>query len=193
MNGTKVLSIIILIGIGNILFAGCNIYNRNEKDFNDVSTNQDILNIYEYNDKFTNSYKKYVDPLYREKYDSIGVFLLNQGDKTNYDYAREYKDLLEIIKRNLIKFKDDMNNIVVEDIKLTKLNNELVENNINLIDEIQLEIDNIVNIPVDKYSIPKAKFIEFLEYSINVSKEVGKEFKTSVKNIRTYLDIELNK
>lgn len=193
MNGTKVLSIIILIGIGNILFAGCNIYNRNEKDFNDVSTNQDILNIYEYNDKFTNSYKKYIDPLYREKYDSIGVFLLNQGDKTNYDYAREYKDLLEIIKRNLIKFKDDMNNIVVEDIKLTKLNNELVENNINLIDEIQLEIDNIVNIPVDKYSIPKAKFIEFLEYSINVSKEVGKEFKTSVKNIRTYLDIELNK
>lgn len=193
MNGTKVLSIIILIGIGNILFAGCNIYNRNEKDFNDVSTNQDILNIYEYNDKFTNSYKKYIDPLYREKYDSIGVFLLNQGDKTNYDYAREYKDLLEIIKRNLIKFKDDMNNIVVEDIKLTKLNNELVENNVNLIDEIQLEIDNIVNIPVDKYSIPKAKFIEFLEYSINVSKEVGKEFKTSVKNIRTYLDIELNK
>ena len=193
MNGTKVLSIIILIGIGNILFTGCNIYNRNEKDFNDVSANQDILNIYEYNDKFTNSYKKYIDPLYREKYDSIGVFLLNQGDKTNYDYAREYKDLLEIIKRNLIKFKDDMNNIVVEDIKLTKLNNELVENNINLIDEIQLEIDNIVNIPVDKYSIPKAKFIEFLEYSINVSKEVGKEFKTSVKNIRTYLDIELNK
>lgn len=193
MNSIKILSIILLIGIGNILFTGCNIYNRNEKDFNDVGTKQEILNIYEYNDKFTNSYKKYIDPIYKEQYDSIGVFLLNQGDKTNYDYAKEYKDLLEIIKRNLIKFKDNMNNLVTEDIKLTKLNNELVEKNINLIKEIQLEIDNIVNIPVDKYSIPKAKFIEFLESSISVSKEVENEFKTSIKDIRTYLDIELNK
>jgi hypothetical protein len=189
MNNIKILSVIVLIAIGNILLAGCDILNKN----NNEKINQDGLSIYEYNDKFSNLYKKYIDPIYKEEYDDIKKFISNQGNKSNYDYSNEYKELLEIANQHLIEFKNGMNNLIMKDINLTKLNNKLVENTANLINEIELSINNISDIPIDKYSMTKTKFINYLEKNTALSNEIETKFEDSIKSIRTYLDIELNK
>lgn len=194
MYNLKILSAILIVIIGNILFTGCNHYNKNKNNENDSSNNNyEVLSIYEYNDIFSTSYKKYIDPIYKEEYDDLELFLLKQGYKSNYEYVSEYKKLLEISKRHLTSFKSYMKNLVIEDINVTNLNNKLVQANEALIDEIKFEVDKIDNIPVDNYSIPRPKFIDYLEKNINTSKDIENEFENSIKDIRSYLDVELNK
>lgn len=194
MYNLKILSAILIVIIGNILLTGCNHYNKNKNNENDSSNNNyEVLSIYEYNDIFSTSYKKYIDPIYKEEYDDLELFLLKQGHKSNYEYVSRYKELLEISKRQLISFKSDMENLVIEDINVTNLNNKLVQTNEALINEIKFEVDKIVDIPVDNYSIPRPKFIDYLEKNISTSKDIENEFESSIKDIRSYLDIELNK
>ena len=194
MRKLKILSVVLLIIIGNILCMGCEIYSKygENKSDNENST-QEGLSIYEYNDKFTNLYKKYIEPIDKEEYDDIKQFLLNQGDEDNYKSLSKYKDLLNISSQQLNEFKKGMNNLVMKDINLTKLNNELVEYTSNLIKNIEVEIKDIDNIPLDNYSMAKSKFILYLQKNISISNYIKTKFENSIESIRNYLDIELNK
>lgn len=194
MKNLKILSVALVIMIGNILFMGCKIYNKyGENKSNSTNTNQEGLSIYEYNDKFTNLYKKYIDPIEKEEYDDIKNFLLKQDNEDNYKSLKKYKKLLNISNKQLIEFKKGMNNLVTKDIDLTKLNNELIENTLNLIKEIEVEIKEIDSIPLDNYSMAKSEFIVYLQKNISIQSYIKTKFKNSIESIRNYLDIELNK
>ncbi|MFR9069882.1 MAG: hypothetical protein ACLVIU_05935, partial [Paraclostridium sp.] len=169
MKNLKILSVALVIMIGNILFMGCEIYNKyGENKINSRNNNQEGLSIYEYNDKFTNLYKKYIDPIEKEEYDDIKKFLLKQDNEDNYKSLNKYKKLLNISNQQLIEFKKGMNNLVTKDIDLTKLNNELIENTLNLIKEIEVEIKEIDNIPLDNYSMAKSEFIVYLQKNVSI-------------------------
>ena len=194
MKNLKILSVALVIMIGNILFMGCEIYNKyGENKINIRNNNQEGLSIYEYNDIFTNLYKKYIDPIEKEEYDDIKKFLLKQDNEDNYKSLNKYKKLLNISNQQLIEFKKGMNNLVTKDIDLTKLNNELIENTLNLIKEIEVEIKEIDNIPPDNYSMAKSEFIVYLQKNISIQSYIKTKFENSIKSIRNYLDIELNK
>ena len=194
MKNLKILSVALVIMIGNILFMGCEIYNKyGENKINIRNNNQEGLSIYEYNDKFTNLYKKYIDTIEKEEYDDIKKFLLKQDNEDNYKSLNKYKKLLNISNQQLIEFKKGMNNLVTKDIDLTKLNNELIENTLNLIKEIEVEIKEIDNIPPDNYSMAKSEFIVYLQKNISIQSYIKTKFENSIKSIRNYLDIELNK
>ena len=194
MKNLKILSVALVIMIGNILFMGCEIYNKyGENKSNSRNTNQEGLSIYEYNDKFTNLYKKYIDPIEKEEYDDIKNFLLKQDNEDNYKSLKKYKKLLNISNQQLIEFKKGMNNLVTKDIDLTKLNNELIENTLNLIKEIEVEIKEIDNIPLDNYSMAKSEFIVYLQKNVSIQSYIKTKFENSIESIRNYLDIELNK
>lgn len=194
MKNIKILSVALVIMIGNILFMGCEIYNKyGENKINIRNNNQEGLSIYEYNDIFTNLYKKYIDPIEKEEYDDIKKFLLKQDNEDNYKSLNKYKKLLNISNQQLIEFKKGMNNLVTKDIDLTKLNNELIENTLNLIKEIEVEIKEIDNIPLDNYSMAKSEFIVYLQKNISIQSYIKTKFENSIESIRNYLDIELNK
>ena len=194
MKNLKILSVALVIMIGNILFMGCEIYNKyGENKINSRNNNQEGLSIYEYNDKFTNLYKKYIDPIEKEEYHDIKKFLLNQDNEDNYKSLSKYKKLLNISNQQLIEFKKGMNNLVTKDINLTKLNNELIENNMNLIKEIEVEIKEIDNIPLDNYSMAKSEFIVYLQKNVSIQSYIKTKFENSIESIKNYLDIELNK
>ncbi|MBC6003715.1 MAG: hypothetical protein E7C86_07305 [Paeniclostridium sordellii] len=194
MKNLKILSVALVIMIGNILFMGCEIYNKyGENKINIRNNNQEGLSIYEYNDIFTNLYKKYIDPIEKEEYDDIKKFLLKQDNEDNYKSLNKYKKLLNISNQQLIEFKKGMNNLVTKDIDLTKLNNELIENTLNLIKEIEVEIKEIDNIPPDNYSMAKSEFIVYLQKNISIQSYIKTKFENSIESIRNYLDIELNK
>ena len=194
MKNIKILSVALVIMIGNILFMGCEIYNKyGENKINIRNNNQEGLSIYEYNDIFTNLYKKYIDPIEKEEYDDIKKFLLKQDNEDNYKSLNKYKKLLNISNQQLIEFKKGMNNLVTKDIDLTKLNNELIENTLNLIKEIEVEIKEIDNIPPDNYSMAKSEFIVYLQKNISIQSYIKTKFENSIESIRNYLDIELNK
>ncbi|MDU1539045.1 hypothetical protein ACQQ2T_11160 [Paraclostridium tenue] len=194
MKNLKILSVALVIMIGNILFMGCEIYNKyGENKINSRNNNQEGLSIYEYNDKFTNLYKKYIDPIEKEEYDDIKKFLLKQDNEDNYKSLNKYKKLLNISNQQLIEFKKGMNNLVTKDIDLTKLNNELIENTLNLIKEIEVEIKEIDNIPLDNYSMAKSEFIVYLQKNVSIQSYIKTKFENSIESIRNYLDIELNK
>ena len=194
MKNLKILSVALVIMIGNILFMGCEIYNKyGENKINIRNNNQEGLSIYEYNDIFTNLYKKYIDPIEKEEYDDIKKFLLKQDNEDNYKSLNKYKKLLNISNQQLIEFKKGMNNLVTKDIDLTKLNNELIENTLNLIKEIEVEIKEIDNIPPDNYSMAKSEFIVYLQKNISIQNYIKTKFENSIESIRNYLDIELNK
>lgn len=194
MKNLKILSVALVIMIGNILFMGCEIYNKyGENKINSRNNNQEGLSIYEYNDKFTNLYKKYIDPIEKEEYDDIKKFLLKQDNEDNYKSLNKYKKLLNISNQQLIEFKKGMNNLVTKDIDLTKLNNELIENTLNLIKEIEVEIKEIDNIPLDNYSMAKSEFIVYLQKNVSIQSYIKTKFENSIESIRNYLYIELNK
>ncbi len=194
MKNLKILSVALVIMIGNILFMGCEIYNKyGENKINSRNNNQEGLSIYEYNDKFTNLYKKYIDPIEKEEYDDIKKFLLKQDNEDNYKSLNKYKKLLNISNQQLIEFKKGMNNLVTKDINLTKLNNELIENTLNLIKEIEVEIKEIDNIPLDNYSMAKSEFIVYLQKNVSIQSYIKTKFENSIESIKNYLDIELNK
>lgn len=194
MKNLKILSVALVIMIGNILFMGCEIYNKyGENKINSRNNNQEGLSIYEYNDKFTNLYKKYIDPIEKEEYHDIKKFLLNQDNEDNYKSLSKYKKLLNISNQQLIEFKKGMNNLVTKDINLTKLNNELIENTLNLIKEIEVEIKEIDNIPLDNYSMAKSEFIVYLQKNVSIQSYIKTKFENSIESIKNYLDIELNK
>ena len=194
MKNLKILSVALVIMIGNILFMGCEIYNKyGENKINIRNNNQEGLSIYEYNDIFTNLYKKYIDPIEKEEYDDIKKFLLKQDNEDNYKSLNKDKKLLNISNQQLIEFKKGMNNLVTKDIDLTKLNNELIENTLNLIKEIEVEIKEIDNIPPDNYSMAKSEFIVYLQKNISIQSYIKTKFENSIESIRNYLDIELNK
>lgn len=194
MKNLKILSVALVIMIGNILFMGCEIYNKyGENKINSRNNNQEGLSIYEYNDKFTNLYKKYIDPIEKEEYDDIKKFLLKQDNEDNYKSLNKYKKILNISNQQLIEFKKGMNNLVTKDIDLTKLNNELIENTLNLIKEIEVEIKEIDNIPLDNYSMAKSEFIVYLQKNVSIQSYIKTKFENSIESIRNYLDIELNK
>ena len=194
MKNLKILSVALVIMIGNILFMGCEIYNKyGENKINSRNNNQEGLSIYEYNDKFTNLYKKYIDPIEKEEYDDIKKFLLKQDNEDNYKSLNKYKKLLNISNQQLIEFKKGMNNLVTKDIDLTKLNNELIENTLNLIKEIEVEIKEIDNIPLDNYSMAKSELIVYLQKNVSIQSYIKTKFENSIESIRNYLDIELNK
>ena len=86
-----------------------------------------------------------------------------------------------------------MNNLVTKDINLTKLNNELIENTLNLIKEIEVEIKEIDNIPLDNYSMAKSEFIVYLQKNVSIQSYIKTKFENSIESIKNYLDIELNK
>ena len=194
MKNLKILSVALVIMIGNILFMGCEIYNKyGENKINIRNNNQEGLSIYEYNDIFTNLYKKYIDPIEKEEYDDIKKFLLKQDNEDNYKSLNKYKKLLNISNQQLIEFKKGMNNLVTKDIDLTKLNNELIENTLNLIKEIEVEIKEIDSIPLDNYSMAKSEFIVYLQKNVSIQSYIKTKFENSIESIRNYLDIELNK
>ena len=194
MKNLKILSVALVIMIGNILFMGCEIYNKyGENKINIRNNNQEGLSIYEYNDIFTNLYKKYIDPIEKEEYDDIKKFLLKQDNEDNYKSLNKYKKILNISNQQLIEFKKGMNNLVTKDIDLTKLNNELIENTLNLIKEIEVEIKEIDSIPLDNYSMAKSEFIVYLQKNVSIQSYIKTKFENSIESIRNYLDIELNK
>lgn len=194
MKNLKILSLVVVIIIGNILCMGCGIYDKYGKNKNNnINTTQEGLSVYEYNDKFTSLYKQYIEPIEKENYDDIKQFFLNQDNEDNYKNLNKYKKLLAISNQQLIEFKRGINNLVMKDINLTKLNNELVENTLSLIKEVEREIKDIDNIPIDNYSMVKSKFIVYLQENISMPSYIKTKFKNSIKSIRNYLDIELNK
>lgn len=194
MKNLKILSLVVVIIIGNILCMGCGIYDKYGKNKNNnINTTQEGLSVYEYNDKFTSLYKQYIEPIEKENYDDIKQFFLNQDNEDNYKNLNKYKKLLDISNQQLIEFKRGINNLVMKDINLTKLNNELVENTLSLIKEVEREIKDIDNIPIDNYSMVKSKFIVYLQENISMPSYIKTKFKNSIKSIRNYLDIELNK
>ena len=194
MKNLKILSLVVVIIIGNILCMGCGIYDKYVKNKNNnINTTQEGLSVYEYNDKFTSLYKQYIEPIEKENYDDIKQFFLNQDNEDNYKNLNKYKKLLDISNQQLIEFKRGINNLVMKDINLTKLNNELVENTLSLIKEVEREIKDIDNIPIDNYSMVKSKFIVYLQENISMPSYIKTKFKNSIKSIRNYLDIELNK
>ena len=65
----------------------------------------------------------------------------NQELTSTTDYLNEYENLLEICERHITEFKEDMNNLVMQDVKLTDMNNELVELSTILITEINNKIN----------------------------------------------------
>lgn len=194
MKNLKILSLVVVIIIGNILCMGRGIYDKYVKNKNNnINTTQEGLSVYEYNDKFTSLYKQYIEPIEKENYDDIKQFFLNQDNEDNYKNLNKYKKLLDISNQQLIEFKRGINNLVMKDINLTKLNNELVENTLSLIKEVEREIKDIDNIPIDNYSMVKSKFIVYLQENISMPSYIKTKFKNSIKSIRNYLDIELNK
>lgn len=194
MKNFKILSLVVVIIIGNILCMGCGIYDKYVKNKNNnINTTQEGLSVYEYNDKFTSLYKQYIEPIEKENYDDIKQFFLNQDNEDNYKNLNKYKKLLNISNQQLIEFKRGINNLVMKDINLTKLNNELVENTLNLIREVEREIKDIDNIPIDNYSMVKSKFIVYLQENISMPSYIKTKFENSIKSIRNYLYIELNK
>jgi len=192
MSNIKILSIIFII-IGNVLLGGCSLYKGiNHNLNNNEKFNQEELSVFEYNEQFMNSYKKYIEPLYIEEYDNAKKFLKDQGSISNEGYIKEYKKLLEVSGRNISGFKKEMNNLVTQDIELTDLNNELVKNSDDLITEINTKVNETKNIPKEKYSLETEKFINYIELNFQISETITNKFANSIKNIRHYLDIELN-
>lgn len=193
MSNIKILSIIFII-VGNVLLGGCSFYKGiNYNLNNNESFNQEGLSVFEYNEQFTNSYKKYIEPLYIEEYDNTEKFFENQRLTSNEGYIEEYKKLLEIYERHISGFKKDMNNLVMKDIELTDLNNQLVKNSENLIMEINSKTDEIKDIPKEKYSLETESFINYIESSFQISEIITNKFEDSIDNINNYLNIELNK
>lgn len=193
MRNIKILSIIFII-IGNVLLGGCSFYKgTNHNSNNNEGVNQNGLSIFEYNDQFTSSYKKYIEPLYIEEFDNAEKFLKNQELTSNTDYLDEYKNLLEICERHISGFKKDMNNLVMQDLKLTDLNNELVENSNTLITEINNKINALESIPSEKHSLDSDSFVDYIESNFQISEIITDKFENSVNNIKNYLNIELNK
>lgn len=193
MSNIKILSIIFII-VGNVLLGGCSFYKGiNYNLNNNESFNQEGLSVFEYNEQFTNSYKKYIEPLYIEEYDNTEKFFENQRLTSNEGYIEEYKKLLEIYERHISGFKKDMNNLVMKDIELTDLNNQLVKNSENLIMEINSKTDEIKDIPKEKYSLETESFINYIELSFQISEIITNKFEDSIDNINNYLNIELNK
>ncbi|GAA0709617.1 hypothetical protein GCM10008904_20670 [Paraclostridium ghonii] len=193
MSNIKILSIIFII-VGNVLLGGCSFYKGiNYNLNNNESFNQEGLSVFEYNEQFTNSYKKYIEPLYIEEYDNTEKFFKNQRLTSNEGYIEEYKKLLEIYERHISEFKKDMNNLVMKDIELTDLNNQLVKNSENLIIEINSKTDEIKDIPKEKYSLETESFINYIESSFQISEIITNKFEDSIDNINNYLNIELNK
>ena len=193
MRNIKILSMICII-IGNVLLGGCSFYKENNHNSNiDNSVNQNGLSIFEYNEQFTNSYNKYIEPLYIEEFDNAGKFLKNQELTSTTDYLNEYENLLEICERHITEFKEDMNNLVMQDVKLTDMNNELVELSTILITEINNKIKNLKSIHSEKYSLDSDNFVNYIESNFQISKKITDKFENSINNIKSYLNIELNK
>lgn len=193
MRNIRILSMICII-IGNVLLGGCSFYKTtNHNSNNNESVNQNGLSIFEYNEQFTSSYKKYIEPLYIEEFDNAEKFLKNQELTSNTDYLDEYKKLLVICERHISGFKKDMNNLVMQDLKLTDMNNELVENSNALITEINSKINALESIPSEKHSLDSESFVDYIESNFQISERITDEFEISVNNIKNYLNIELNK
>ncbi|WGX75521.1 hypothetical protein QJS64_16340 [Paraclostridium bifermentans] len=193
MRNIKILSIIFII-IGNVLLGGCSFYKgSNYNSNNNEIDNQNGLSVFEYNEQFTSSYKKYIEPLYIEEFYNAEKFLKNQELTSNTDYIDEYQKLLGICERHISGFKKDMNNLVMQDVKLTDLNNELVENSNNLIAEIKSNLNDLKSIPNEKHSLDTEKFVEYIESNFQISEAITDKFENSVNNIKNYLNIELNK
>ncbi|WP_250673862.1 hypothetical protein LZ906_011100 [Paraclostridium ghonii] len=192
MSNIKILSITLII-IGNVLLGGCSFYKGiNYNLNNNESFNQEGLSVFEYNEQFMNSYKKYIEPLYIEEYDNTEKFFENQGLTSNKGYIEEYKELLEIYERHISGFKKDMNNLVMRDIELTDLNNELVKNSENLITEINTKKNEIKDMPKEKYSLETESFIDYIQSNFKISETITNKFENSIRNISHYLNIELN-
>lgn len=192
MSNIKILSITLII-IGNVLLGGCSFYKGiNYNLNNNESFNQEGLSVFEYNEQFMNSYKKYIEPLYIEEYDNTEKFFKNQGLISNKGYIEEYKELLEIYERHISGFKKDMNNLVMRDIELTDLNNELVKNSENLITEINTKKNEIKDMPKEKYSLETESFIDYIKSNFKISETITNKFENSIRNISHYLNIELN-
>ncbi|MFR0019087.1 MAG: hypothetical protein ACLRU3_03940 [Paraclostridium sp.] len=193
MRNIKILSMICII-IGNVLLGGCSLYKTtNHNSNNNESVNQNGLSTFEYNEQFTSSYKKYIEPLYIEEFDNAEKFLKNQELTSNTDYLDEYKKLLVICERHISGFKKDMNNLVMQDLKLTDMNNELVEISNALITEINSKINALESIPSEKHSLDSESFVDYIESNFQISERITDEFEISVNNIKNYLNIELNK
>lgn len=193
MRNIKILSMICII-IGNVLLGGCSFYkSTNHNSNNNESVNQNGLSIFEYNEQFTNSYKKYIEPLYIEEFDNAEKFLKNQELTSNTDYLDEYKNLLRICERHISGFKKDMNNLVMQDLKLTDMNNDLVENSNILIAEINSKINALESIPSEKHSLDLERFVDYIESNFQISERITDKFENSIKSIESYLNIELNK
>ncbi|MDU0298347.1 hypothetical protein RWY47_15965, partial [Paraclostridium sp. MRS3W1] len=180
MRNIKILSMICII-IGNVLLGGCSFYkSTNHNSNNNESVNQNGLSIFEYNEQFTNSYKKYIEPLYIEEFDNAEKFLKNQELTSNADYLDEYKNLLGICERHISGFKKDMNNLVMQDLKLTDMNNELVENSDILITEINTKINALESIPSEKHSLDSDSFVDYIESNFQISERITDKFENSI-------------
>ncbi|MDM8129783.1 hypothetical protein QUV80_15150, partial [Paraclostridium benzoelyticum] len=77
--------------------------------------------------------------------------------------------------------------------KLTDMNNDLVENSNSLITEINSKINALESIPSEKHSLDSENFIDYIESNFQISEIITEKFGNSIKSIKSYLNIELNK
>ncbi|MBO3443533.1 hypothetical protein [Clostridium sp. CCUG 7971] len=121
----------------------------------------------EYKENLVKSYEKYIKPLDLKNYDDLEDIVAKKGEINHEKFLNDLEESLNDSKINIKAFEESIIGLEIDDDKLKKLNDKLVEECKVLMDDIKVKETAIAKIDENILKKPTKELIQYLKTNLD--------------------------
>lgn len=145
----------------------------------------------QYKENLVKSYEKYIKPLDLNDYDDLEGMLAKKGEIDHEKFLNDLEESLNDSKTNIKSFEESITGLEIDDVKLKKLNDKLLEECKILMDDIKVKESEIAKIDESILKKPTKELIEYLKNNLDDYITEKNKFNETLEQIEDILGINL--